>query len=66
MLIEARQWIRETFVQGSRPRLRDVRQWVESGELAGEIWGDRVYVDDTFATAQRERVKPRTRIDLLA
>lgn len=66
MLIEARKWIRETFVQGSRPRLREVQEWIEAGELPGQILGDRVYVDDSFATNRPARVKPKARIDLLA
>jgi len=66
MYINARKWIRETFVPGSRPTLRKVRQWVESGELPGQVVGEDVYVDDAFATHRPGPVKPRTRIDLLA
>jgi hypothetical protein len=66
MLIDARRWIRETFVEGSRPTLKQVREWIDSGELAGQTWGDRVFVDDSFATNRPGRVKPKTRIDLLA
>jgi hypothetical protein len=35
MLIEARQWIRETFVPGSRPTLKQVEKWIDHGNIVG-------------------------------
>jgi hypothetical protein len=66
MLIPARQWIRETFVPGARVPLKKVEQWVRDGDIPGQIIGVEVYVDDSFATNRPGKVKPRTRIDLLA
>ena len=37
MYVKARQWIRETFVVGSRPTMREVAQWVQDGELDGKL-----------------------------
>lgn len=66
MLIKARQWIRETFSPESRPTMRQVREWVENGDLPGQVIGDHVYINDAFATKQPERVQPNVKLDLLA
>lgn len=66
MLIPARQWIRETFVPGARVPLKKVARWVEEGHIPGQVIDGEVYVDDSFATNRPGKVKPRTRIDLLA
>ena len=66
MMIKARQWIRETFVPGSRPTLKDVKRWVDDGELDGRYYGGDLYISDSFATPKANRVKPAAPIDLLA
>lgn len=66
MLIRARQWIRETFVEGSRPTMREVEEWVELGEVPGRYISGRLFIDDSFATHQPRAVKPRARVDLLS
>lgn len=66
MLIKARQWIRETFVPGSRPTLRQVSQWVDLGEVPGRYINGDLYIDDSFATNQPRELKARTGTDLLA
>ena len=66
MYIKARQWIRQTFVQGSRPTLREVEQWVKDGYVPGRHFGAELYIADSFATARKDGVKPRKRLDLLA
>lgn len=66
MLIPARMWIRETFVEGGRPTLRKVERWVELGEVPGRYIDGELYIYDSFATHQPQAVKPRTRVDVLA
>lgn len=66
MLIKARQWIRETFVEGSKPTMRKVEQWVDLGEVPGRYINGELYIDDSFATHQPRELKTRMGTDLLA
>lgn len=66
MYIEARKWIRQTFAQGSRPPMRKVEQWVKDGDVPGRYFGADLYIADSFATVERDAVKPpRGKLDLL-
>ncbi|AZZ97983.1 hypothetical protein [Pseudoalteromonas sp. R3] len=43
-LMRASQWARREFAQGSIPTARTLRNWVESGEVAGRIIGSAVFI----------------------
>ncbi len=44
-LIKARQWIIETFEEGSRPSINTVKKWHENGEIAGIMLGGTLYIE---------------------
>lgn len=57
-------WVNEHFAEDSRPCLRTIRKWIETGVLAGHVIDNRVYVDtDAFiiAAAKRQEFNPKTR-----
>lgn len=57
-------WVLEHFTDDSRPCLRTIRKWIETGVLEGQIIDNRVYVDTdafTVAAAKREEFNPQTR-----
>lgn len=68
-LVKARRWIRESFEEGSRPALREVRRWVEIEAVPGKVIDGEVYVDaDRFAVqsqAPRPRSANRSGLELL-
>ena len=45
MLVKAKVWIQETFEIGSRPDVRTVKSWVESGKLDGKIIAGATFVE---------------------
>ena len=65
-LVTARQWVRERFAKGSRPRLEQVRTWVECFEVPGQIIGDVVYIDADAAASPPPKPEKLTAYDLLA
>ncbi len=66
MLVKARQWVRETFEDDSKPPLKTVREWVESGEVPGRVIGSQVFVDaDQFALGPAPNVEQLNGVDLL-
>lgn len=44
-LIKARQWIKETFEDGSRPSINTVKKWYENGEIKGVLLGGTLYIE---------------------
>ncbi len=44
-LIKARQWIQETFEEGSRPSINTVKKWHENGEIQGVLLGGTLYIE---------------------
>lgn len=57
-------WVQEHFAEDSRPCLRTIRKWIETGVLVGRIIDNRIYVDTeafTIAAAKREEFQPKTR-----
>lgn len=59
MLIPARKWIRETFVQGSRPPLKTVEKWIERGNLAGK-WDKGTLLVDPQSMKSDHELAPKT------
>ena len=65
MLVKAENWIRETFEEGSRPRLSTVRRWVIEKQIPGTVIDGRPYVDaDRFALGDTEQ-KTISGLDLI-
>jgi hypothetical protein len=65
-LVKAQRWIKERFEKGSRPRVEQVREWVEAEELPGQIIGADVFVDADAAVMPRLKPAKLTAYDLLA
>lgn len=65
-LVTAQKWIRERFEKGSRPRLEQVRAWVESFEVPGQIIAGVVYIDADAAASPPPKPEKLTAYDLLA
>ena len=56
LLLRARQWIDETFAEGSRPRVATVRKWIEIEQIPGRIINGIPYVDaEGFAVQDQQR-----------
>lgn len=67
-LVKARLWIRDTFEPGSRPRMADVIEWIESDAIPGKIIAGEAYVDaDRFAVQSPAPQPParRSGVELL-
>lgn len=66
-LVIASKWIRQRFEKGSRPKVEMVKQWVEAGEIPGQLIAGYVYVDADAAilpkVTRRQRLEA---IDLFA
>ena len=44
MLVKASNWIVETFAEGSRPDIKTVKRWINSGEIEGKHIGKQLYI----------------------
>lgn len=64
-LVKARLWIRETFEPGSRPRLADVIEWIESEAIPGKVIAGEAYVDADRFAVQSHKPPGISGIDLL-
>lgn len=66
LLLRARQWIDETFAEGSRPRVATVRKWIEIGQVPGRFINGTPYVDaELFAVQDQKAPTPKSGVDLL-
>jgi hypothetical protein len=57
MLIRSSQWIKDNFACGSEPHPKTIKNWIEAGELEGEIIGHLVYVESTALAIRKANPK---------
>lgn len=45
MLVKASIWLLETFEESSRPNVRTIKRWVETGKIIGTVINGVTYVE---------------------